>query len=72
MLPARGQNLYRRPGSQHRLGDLAACLQDVLAVVKDDQRVLMADVLRGGLDECAARWLPDAEGVADRAGHLVG
>jgi len=55
MLPARGQHLYHRPGSQHRLGDLAARLQDVLTVVKDDQRVLMTDVLRGGLDECAAR-----------------
>ena len=63
-LAARGEHVQLRAGAQQPIDEPRAGVDDVLAVVEDDEHALGADVLGEGVDRIAVRARLHAEPVA--------
>ena len=68
-LPAGGQDAQLRTGTQQRLGELGAGLDQMLAVVQNQQHLLGSEVVRERLGQRAARLLANAQGGGHRLWH---
>ena len=78
-LPVDAERLSRRGEDPHpwaapagQVGELGGGVDDVLAVVEDEEHVLLAEGIEQGVEQRAATLVLNAENCSDGGGHLLG
>ena len=66
-----GEQRRRRRLTEQPLGELDRSVEDVLAVVEDQQRVALGEVVDELVDRCGATDEFEANGTGDRGGELL-